>query len=161
MPSTLEKNRERKKQWRKDNPDLYKAQRKRHREKHAKANYEKLKKWRQENPELRKAQKQRERRRKQKPENQFTSPLADYYEFVDSSSPDPNDILEALFPEMTPSVPEDQPLTDFYCSKEVEAFVDNMVAHIPLEIIKFDCTEFLNGPSSTENFDMTPSGSEV
>ena len=60
MPSTLEKRRASVKKWRKDNPDLYKAQRKRHREKHAKANYEKLKLWRQENLALRKTQKRRE-----------------------------------------------------------------------------------------------------
>ncbi|KAL9977724.1 hypothetical protein ACROYT_G015162 [Oculina patagonica] len=43
--SLTEKRRSRVKKWGKDNPDLYKEQRKQHSEKHAKANYEKLKKW--------------------------------------------------------------------------------------------------------------------
>ena len=80
------------------------------------------------------------------------------YEFVDSSSEDTNDILKELFLDLTP-LPTDQALTDFYCSEEAEALVDNMVAHIPLEIIKFDCMEFLDSPSLTVNeiFDRTPS----
>ena len=104
--------------------------------------------------------KRQERNRKQqllKPEKQPTSPLA-AYEFVDSSSEDTNDILKELFLDLTP-LPTDQALTDFYCSEEAEALVDNMVAHIPLKIIKFDCMEFLDSPSLTVNeiFDTTPS----
>ena len=117
MPSSAENARARVKQWRKENPELYREQRKRYRVKHAKANYEKVKKWRKENPELRKAQKQRERSRVKKssqPENLLTSPL-----------------------------------TDLQCSKETELLVDHIVEHVPLEIIKFDCAEVLDGPSST------------
>ena len=117
MPTSAENARARVKQWRKENLELYKEQRKRYRRKYAKENYKKVKKWRKQNPELRKAQKQRERSRVKKSlqtENQLTSPF-----------------------------------TDLQCSKETESLVEHMVHHIPLEIINFDCAEYLDGPSST------------
>ena len=49
---SAEKSRERAEKWKKENPDLYREQRKRHRMKHVSAYYEKLENWRKENPDL-------------------------------------------------------------------------------------------------------------
>ena len=82
MSNSAEKSRERVKRWKKENPEIYKEQRKRFNRKHANANYERLKTWRRENPDLYKAQKQRERRAKRKKaseqQHQHDSPLAGF-----------------------------------------------------------------------------------
>ena len=111
MPSSTEKSRERVKRWKKENPEKYKAQKKRYKKKNAVANYEQLKTWRRENPDLYKAQKQWERlaKRKQLTE-QDDSSLASF-EYTDE--------MEII----------------------INQLMTNVDQHQPLEIINFDCDE--------------------
>ena len=81
MPSSAEKSRERVNRWKKENPEIYKEQKKRYKKKNAIANYEQLKTWRRKNPEKHLLQKQRERcakRRKATEQRQHDSLLADF-----------------------------------------------------------------------------------
>ena len=113
MPSSAEKSRENVKRWKKENPEIYKEQKKRYKKKNAIANYEQAKTWRRENPEKHLLQKQRERcakRRKATEQQQHDSSLVGF-QFTGET-----EII-------------------------VHIFMTNVDHEQPLKVINFDCDE--------------------
>ena len=113
MPSSAEKSRERVKKWKKENPEMYKEQKKRYKKKNAIANYEQAKTWRRKNPEKHLLQKQRERgaKRRKATEQQQHDSLLVGFQCTDETE------------------------------RIVNIFMKNVDHEQPLKVITFDCEE--------------------